>query len=610
MFSNATRAAAAPKAPPNESGSSRFDVTGQLLENIAARDIHAITALINAGVRLNPKSEAVCRAVCSAAFDGDVDMLKVLVSSNAAVDIVDAGGNSPLQLAMMRDRGPMITYLKKLLSTNAILAKAAIGPSTKSSSTKGHSALLDAIEANDASLTRKLIAEKASINKSDGKGPLPLRIAAERGFTDVMEVLISSGKCNVSKSWTVGAMLRAVSSGNTEVLRLLVAAKAAVNAQVEQSENLLMFALSKGDTNAADILLGAGARVNGVAPDVRQAVCRAATEGDLDMLHRLVSAKASVDVSKRGGDPLLLAEDNNHTAVVDYIRHIRSQPVSASDRVSEDSSELRASVDKKSQRQSSKVSIAITKSDFDLSSVRGSNGSEGDEESKQRSKKSNVDVAPPVGSHQTKKSLATPQPLPKPAGPQLSAPSQAVIADSARYDDALFEAVAINDTVTILSLLSQRASVNAMNQEGETVLQFALTKNSSNSAQVLIKSRAQVTVADFWAQTMLFDAASQGSAHVMHLLIDAKVDINPHKQNLLISALIGSHASCIEFLIEAGAALDPQADFVTDAIHRAAKKGNVAVLRALVSAKADAGVCDKQGRKPLWRASTHSASKL
>jgi len=61
-------------------------------------------ALIDAGADFDPLAPYIPQYVLNAAGSGDVGMLRLLISNKASIDVVDASGRNPLQIAQKRKR--------------------------------------------------------------------------------------------------------------------------------------------------------------------------------------------------------------------------------------------------------------------------------------------------------------------------------------------------------------------------------------------------------------------------------------------------------------------------------------------------------------------------
>lgn len=190
----------------------------------------------------------------AAAKRGDVAAIRALFDKGANIDARDAAGATALLVAT---RNNQVEAARALIEAGAdVNAKDGIQDSPYLyAGARGHNEILE--------MTLRHGADLKSTNRYGGTALIP---AAERGLADTVRILVDAG-VNVDHvnnlQWT--ALIEAIILGNggprhTEVVRLLVAARADVNIPDGHGVTPLQHARRLGFKAIEDILLRAGAR--------------------------------------------------------------------------------------------------------------------------------------------------------------------------------------------------------------------------------------------------------------------------------------------------------------------------------------------------------------
>jgi ankyrin repeat protein len=227
------------------------------------------------------------------------------------VDRVDADGQTPLMLAAAFGSDAAVRLLitsganaraktdagltaLHLAATNAAKVRLMIdaGADVTAASSAGRTPLLIAASANgNIDVVRLLLARGANVNDADGVGITPLVAAANVNDLEVAKLLLAHGASALKTSTAEGVstpLTGAARNGNTELVRLLLAGKADVNAIGAET----------------------GPRVkNGLITFARvTALHMAAVSGNVEAVRMLLDAGATVDPrDARGMTPLMFA---------------------------------------------------------------------------------------------------------------------------------------------------------------------------------------------------------------------------------------------------------------------------------------------------------------
>jgi len=165
-------------------------------------------------------------------------------------------------------------------------------------------------------------------------------------------------------------------------------------------------------------------------------------------------------------------------------------------------------------------------------------------------------------------------------------------------ESTLADAAMRGDREAVRSLLKQKVDVNAPQGDGSTALHWAAYRDDVEMAKLLIASGASMSAKTRLGEmTPLVMAARNGSAPMLALMLDAKVDPNSRTTNgttpLMLAAASGK-ADSVQLLLDRGA--DVNAKDVTNgqtALMFAAASGRVDAIRVLLARGADANAITK-----------------
>lgn len=187
----------------------------------------------------------------------------------------------------------------------ALVAAAAIASTVGASA--GDTGLPDAAQAGNHSLVASLIKQGADVNATQGDAVTALHWAARRGDAAMARTLLVAG-ANVRATTRLAsytALHLAAERGSADVIAELLRAGADANARTTTGATPLMFAAGSGDVASVQALVVAGADMNAAEPYV----------GQTPMIY--AAAADRVDVVKfllaKGADP------NKATRVVDLV---------------------------------------------------------------------------------------------------------------------------------------------------------------------------------------------------------------------------------------------------------------------------------------------------
>ena len=162
------------------------------------------------------------------------------------------------------------------------------------------------------------------INESDGYAPI--HWAVERGFADILNILISNGAdVNSMTKGAIGkdrsALHIAAEVGKPTIVRALIENGANVNATTDYKETPLHgVRLFVKNVDVVQLLIDAGADINASTVFGSTPLHSASMLGAADVVTLLIGRGAAVDTAnKRGLTPLHHAAQHGHVGVVDVL---------------------------------------------------------------------------------------------------------------------------------------------------------------------------------------------------------------------------------------------------------------------------------------------------
>ena len=148
-----------------------------------------------------------------------------------------------------------------------------------------------------------------------------IKAVSNRDVNAVTDYIKSGGDINAKDQWGNTALVWGAHYGYTDIVKLLIDAKANLDLKDVMNQTALMKASDKGHTDIVKILISVNADVN--VKDIRgqTALIMASQNGHADIVKLLIDAKANVDTKdKEGLTALRWAEIDNHNDVVGILK--------------------------------------------------------------------------------------------------------------------------------------------------------------------------------------------------------------------------------------------------------------------------------------------------
>ncbi len=217
------------------------------------QDLEILRMLADAGALVNAEDSAGRTALYHAIESGmgDPGAVEVLLSLGADPNIRDKNGVSPLMIARARLADPVVEDNMEPICR--MLEEA--GASTDGLDIVE---LTRAVDENDLSLVRALIARGTDINANGGA---PLRLAALNGHLDMVAELLSAGADpDLREPDDFTPAMHAAYKGHLDVLKLLADAGADFSLEIPGIGSALDYARMGGHAEVAEYLAGTGVK--------------------------------------------------------------------------------------------------------------------------------------------------------------------------------------------------------------------------------------------------------------------------------------------------------------------------------------------------------------
>jgi ankyrin repeat protein len=258
-----------------------------------------------------------------AAQGGHLEMVNLLLEAGADVTHLDDSGRSPLVLAVQGNYGEVASAL----------VQGGSDPNTPYVDDDGdiHNLLFDAIMVENEEFALLLIEKGADIYHKDDKKVTTLLQASHRGQSEIVKALLEKNSksdfVDEASEDGITPLTAASSEGNVDSAKLLIGAKANVNAKDKDQTNPLMAAAARGHLDVVTALLEAGASVNEQNSDGHTALMFAYNgKNQVETLWERFNQ--FVADGETGGDdadedqgtgPIIREALDNHTALVDLL---------------------------------------------------------------------------------------------------------------------------------------------------------------------------------------------------------------------------------------------------------------------------------------------------
>jgi ankyrin repeat protein len=175
----------------------------------------------------------------------------------------------------------------------------------------------------------------------------------------------------------------------------------------------------------------------------------------------------------------------------------------------------------------------------------------------------------------------------------------------ARQNDDWIEAVKVNDTATMQSLVEQGANLEARDDIGRTALMLTTMTGARRAVQTLLRKGVQVNAQDNAGKSALAWAALSDQPELARLLLERGADVNQKQkdgQTPLMLAAMREHTSLLNALLAGGADVQATDGQGRTSLMMAAANGRADAVKILLAHGAKANAINRFGESPLMLA--------
>ena len=250
-----------------------------------------------------------------AAENGHRGAVSFLLRGGAVVNAKDTAGNTPLFSAC---RGGHEEVVCTLLEAN--------GAEINARNHRGWTALHLAAVKGHTGVVSILVDRGAEVNAESTKGWTPLLVASGSGHAGVVSTLLRNGA-----EMNATVFHAAVSNGHTGEVSMLVEGGAGLNTEDGEGNTPLIHACRGGHEEVVRMLLKAGVVINTKNNNTHTALHAAAGQGHTRVVSMLVEDRGTEVNAKddTGSTPLFFASDGGHEEVVDTLLEVKGAEINA-----------------------------------------------------------------------------------------------------------------------------------------------------------------------------------------------------------------------------------------------------------------------------------------
>ncbi len=312
---------------------------------------------LDAGVDVNLRFPGDCLTALSiAAYEGNINMVKLLLDYGADLEIKDNFGHTALENAtheghtkivkLLVAHGAQInseTVMAAIVSRKIEIIQFLFDHGANLNAHEFANALTKASFYGPVDIVKLLLVSKADVNTKDRLGHTALKTAAQQKHVEIVNLLLDHGAQIGPKEFVAGCrkleivqifidhhadinskddsffdwtgLMQACDNGYEDIVQLLLKHNANVNAKDKYDRTALMISCDRGHINIAKLLLDYGADVNAQDNSGNTALINACCNHQINLAKLLLDHKANVHIKNHGGytalSGLSMCEDNH-----------------------------------------------------------------------------------------------------------------------------------------------------------------------------------------------------------------------------------------------------------------------------------------------------------
>ncbi|GCC25901.1 hypothetical protein chiPu_0004313 [Chiloscyllium punctatum] len=279
--------------------------------------------LLKSGADVNADQENGETAMHVAARHGNLKMIQALIEEGGDLTWQSKVGENPLHVAVRHCHLSVVEEILSYLTNQRshTEAVACVNQENKTHETPLHycahvgnaDVLLEVLKYISSNRIQQVI------NKQSQNGCSPLLLAAERGHTEMVKILLlNHARVDVFDEHGKAGLHLAAENGHDQISDILLWHKAFVNAKTKLGLTPLHLAAQNGYNKLVKLLVEThAASIDALSLSKRTPLHLAAGNGQLDVCNSLLKMKADVNATDiHGQTPLHLAAENDHSEVV------------------------------------------------------------------------------------------------------------------------------------------------------------------------------------------------------------------------------------------------------------------------------------------------------
>ncbi|XP_061178803.1 ankyrin-3-like [Saccostrea echinata] len=521
---------------------------------------YAISNLLKFGANINSVGNDQCTPLHIACKKENQLIIRELLSYGADLHCNDSNRNSPLHTVLQwsNDESKCLSIVDELLKNGASINRFSDGMKTP---------LCIASEKGFGNIVRLLLSKDADCNLSDVENNLPFHLASKNGHKKVIMELIRY--CNFVDRCNANTLTpRRLASEHQEIQMLFNAHDLEELKELPNDVASLCLYSKKGMVNEIEANIKHSMLVDSADANKRTLLFIASENGHLDTVRLLVNSGASIDeFNSFRRTPLSVAAENRFESIVEFL--IQS---GADSNIMDDSGKTPLHYAVKSG--SSRIADVLLQ--------RGKSVYKGDFQGKTPlhfcGKYGSVSVA------------------------KLFLAAGFNVYECDLEGKSAMEIAIENAEIEIAELLiSHGAHINISDIKGRSPLHLAAENGSISAVEILLNGGANINQRDKLNQTPLFVATEKGRS-VLKIFINRGADLNlcdTNGRSPLHAALEGGHLFAMKILVKHNANVNLADQEGMTPLHLASQLGNVEGVEILLTANANVNSLDINGRSPL-----------
>jgi len=534
------------------------------------------------------EDDSQAKTLYEAAADGDIELVKSLISSGSDVNAPNDWGWTPLYVAAAIGNRDIVDLL---------IAKGAdVNAPNKLSETPLHLAVSN----GHRDIVELLIKNGADFRAADEDGVTPLHTAAEQGYIDIVTLLIDKGvDVDAKDKWIWTPLHYACWKNHKDTAELLITKGADCRTADEDGGTPLHTTAAMGHVDIGTLLIDEGADVNAKNKSGQSPLHLAFQRGNKEFAELLIDKGADINMKNRNGlTPLHLAAESGQ---IDIIEMLLTQGADINARNNSEQSPLHLAI----QRGNKNVTELLIEKGANIN-IKDNNGlmplhlaaGSGQKDIVEMLLTKGADFKAQNSGGRTAIGIAKEnnhteivELLRKHAN--QSGDTQEIM--------TFHDYAAVGDIEQIKSFESKGMDINAKTQDGMTALHWAATGHR-NVAEYLISKGTDVNTKNNNGWTPLHVAARSDRKDVVELLISKGADINTKNNDGLTPLHLAARSGwkdVVELLISKGADINTKNNNGLTPLHLAARSGQKDVVELLIAKGTDLNARNNAGRTPL-----------